>query len=739
VTPQAAGPAGALRDVELRIGGMTCAACAARIGRRLDRLDGVEANVNLVTETAYVRAPASVTDAELLQRVVDTGYTARLVERRDGWQDGEGTGDEDERDAEGAGYGPRLLVAALLGIPVVLVSMLPPLQFDGWEPVVLALATPIATWGAWPFHRRALVAARHGTSSMDTLVSIGIAAAYLWSFWAIVLGEGMPYLEVAAAVTGFLLLGRWLEARARRRSGDAVRALLHLGAKDVAVLRGGRETRVPVGELHVGDVFVVRPGEKIATDGVVTEGESSVDASMLTGEPVPVDVGPGDRVIGATVNAQGRLVVRATQVGEQTQLARIARLVRDAQSGRAPVQRLADRVSAVFVPAVIVLSVATTLAWLVFSGSATAAFTAGVAVLIIACPCALGLATPTALLVGTGRGAQLGVLIRGPEILETARRVDTVVLDKTGTVTEGRMALVDVVPASGESAGTVLRTAAAVEAASLHPVARSVVAGLAARPELGDVPAVTGFRSRHGLGVEGVVEGREVRVGRRTWLDSSDPAVVDASLQAAVEHAEAAGRTVVLVAWDGAVRGALTVADTVRPTSAAAIARLRALGLRPMLLTGDNARAAAGVAGQVGIEPGDVVAEVLPDGKVDAIRRLQRSGRRVAMVGDGVNDAAALAAADLGLAIGTGTDAAIEAADLTLVRADLGAAADAVELSRATLRTIRQNLGWAFGYNVAAIPLAAAGLLNPVVAGAAMAFSSVAVVLNSLRLRRFGS
>jgi Cu+-exporting ATPase len=723
---------GAARDVELRIGGMTCAACAARVGKRLSRLDGVEAHVNLVTETAHVRAPASVSDDDLVRRVVETGYTARLVERRD---PGAGDPADGADDGEGSGYGPRLVVSAALGVPVVLVSMVPALRFEGWEPVVLALATPVATWGAWPFHRRALAGARHGTSSMDTLVSIGIVAAYVWSLVAIAAGAGMPYLEVAAAVTVFLLLGRHLEARARRRSGDAVRALLHLGAKDVAVLRGGTETRIPVTELHVGDRFVVRPGEKIATDGRVEEGESSVDASMLTGEPVPVDVGPGDAVTGATVNSHGRLVVTATRVGEQTQLARIARLVREAQSGRAPVQRLADRVSAVFVPVVLALAAVTTVAWLVAAGSPSRAFTAGVAVLIIACPCALGLATPTALLVGTGRGAQLGILIRGPQVLESARRVEVVVLDKTGTVTEGRMALAEVVPAPGEDADDVLRTAGAVEAASEHPVARAVVEGVRARPELGAPPAVTAFRSRHGLGVEGTVDGREVRVGRRTWLDGE----VNPLLQAAVEHAEAAGRTVVLVAWDGTVRGALAVADTVRPTSAAAIARLTALGLRPVLLTGDNARAAAAVAAQVGIEPGDVVAGVLPEGKVDAVRRLQRSGRRVAMVGDGVNDAAALAAADLGLALGSGTDAAIEAADLTLVRGDLHAAADAVELSRATLRTIRQNLGWAFGYNVAALPLAAAGVASPVIAGAAMAFSSVAVVLNSLRLRRFGT
>jgi Cu+-exporting ATPase len=749
------------RDVELRIGGMTCASCASRVTKRLNRLDGVSATVNLATETANVRASAAVSDDDLVAAVVAAGYTARPPA-----PPGTGAGDSGDAGerAEATALRTRLIGSAVLTAPVLAISMVPRLQFEYWPWVVLALATPVATWGAWPFHRRALAGARRLTSSMDTLVSMGITAAYLWSLWAVVLGgagepggrmtvslvpmrgeaDDMPdvYFEVAAVVTVFLLLGRYLEARARRLSGAAVRALLDLGARDVAVLRpppGATdpdvrvEQRVPVADLMVGDLFVVRPGEKIATDGVVLEGESAVDESMLTGEPMPVEAVPGTPVTGATINGTGRLVVRATRVGERTRLAQIARLVKAAQAGRAPVQRLVDRVSGVFVPVIIAISVLTLAAWLVGTGDAERAFTAAVAVLIIACPCALGLATPTALLVGTGRGAQLGILIRGPEALESARRIDTVVLDKTGTVTEGRMRLANVVAARGETEAEVARITAAVEAASSHPAAQAIVDGVRGRLNGTTVPPVTGFRSRHGLGVEGTVEGRQVRVGRRTWLDGD----LDPLLQAAVEHAEGSGHTVVLTAWDGVPRGAFAVADTVKPTSAEAAGQLRELGLQAMLLTGDNARAAAAVAASIGIEPEHVVAEVLPEGKVDAVRRLQRSGRTVAMVGDGVNDAAALAAADLGIAMGSGTDAAIEAADVTLVRGDLRAVAQAVRLSRATLRTIRQNLGWAFGYNVAAVPLAALGLLNPMIAGAAMAFSSVAVVTNSLRLRRF--
>jgi Cu+-exporting ATPase len=619
----------------------------------------------------------------------------------------------------------------------------PALQFENWQWLALTLASPVAVWGAWPFHRAAVVNARHGSSTMDTLVSIGIAAAYLWSLWALFLGNaGMPgmtmsfrllpeqgggadelYLEVASAVTVFLLAGRYAEARAKRRSGAALTALLELGAKDAAVLRGGVEVRVPIGELAVGDRFVVRPGEKVATDGVVVGGSSAVDLSMLTGESVPVEVAEGDRVAGATVNVGGRLVVEATRVGAETTLAQLGRMVTQAQSGKAPVQRLADRVSAVFVPVVLVIAVGTLVAWLLITGDATAAFTAAVAVLVIACPCALGLATPTALLVGTGRGAQLGVLIKGPEVLENTRTVDTVLLDKTGTVTTGRMSVVEVV---GDP--DTLRLAAAVEAGSEHPIARAIVAA-AGTPSA----EVADFASQAGRGVTGTV------AGHRVAIDGAQP--LPDHLVPVVQAAEAAGRTAVRVAWDGGVRGVVVVADTVKPTSAAAIERLRGLGLRPVLLTGDNPGAAAAVARSVGLDPdrGEVVAGVLPAGKVDVVRDLQAEGRVVAMVGDGVNDAPALAQADLGLAMGSGTDVAIEASDLTLVRPDLDAAVDAIRLSRRTLAVIKGNLFWAFAYNVALVPLAALGFLNPVLAGLAMAASSVLVVTNSLRLRRFRS
>ena len=742
---------GDTREIELAVGGMTCASCAARIEKKLNRLDGVSASVNYATESAHVIAPLAVTNEELLATVERTGYTARLPEpeREDD------LGGDVEYD--GGDLRRRLLVSAVLTVPVVLLSMVPALQFDWWNWVVLALATPVFTWGAWPFHRAAAVNARHGASTMDTLVSIGISAAYLWSLWAMLLGgSGDPqmrmrmtllparsemgmhpelYFEVAAAVTVFLLAGRYAEHRAKRRSGAALRALLDLGAKDVAVLRDGAEHRVPVDALVVGDQFVVRPGEKIATDGEVVSGHSAVDESLLTGEPVPVEVGPGDTVTGATVNVSGRLVVRATRVGAQTRLAQIARLVTQAQSGKAPVQRLADRVSAVFVPVVLVIAALTLAGWLLLSGDVQAAFTAAVAVLIIACPCALGLATPTALLVGTGRGAQLGILIKGPEVLESTRTVDTVVLDKTGTVTQGRMRLLDVVPAPGEDRAAVLRRAGAVESASEHPVARAVADGAA---EQGDVPAVEGFANVAGSGVLGTVDGVEVLVGRRRWLVGEGVAVPP-ELDVALERFESDGATAVLVAWDGRARGAVAVADALKDTSVDAVGELRALGLDPVLLTGDNTRAARAVAQQVGIEADDehVIAEVHPEDKVSVVRSLQERGRVVAMVGDGVNDAAALAQADLGLAMGTGTDVAIEASDITLVRGDLRAAGDAIRLSRRTLATIKGNLFWAFAYNVAAIPLAAAGLLNPLVAGAAMAFSSVFVVTNSLRLRGF--
>jgi Cu+-exporting ATPase len=630
--------------------------------------------------------------------------------------------------------------------------MIPSLQFDNWQWLSLQLATPVVLWGAWPFHRAAWANLKHATATMDTLISLGVLAAWLWSLYALFLGDaGMPdmrmkfdliprggggdeiYLETASIVTTFILAGRYFEARAKRRAGAALEALLALGAKDVAVLDAdGAERRIPVEQLAVGDRFVVRPGEKVATDGVVEEGSSAVDQSLLTGESLPVEKGPGDTVAGATVNAGGRLIVRAAKVGADTALAQIARLVTEAQSGKAPVQRLADRISGVFVPIVIALSLATLGFWLGAGEDTAFAFTAAVAVLIIACPCALGLATPTALLVGTGRGAQLGLLIKGPEILESTRRADTIVLDKTGTITTGKMSLVDVAVAAGEDRGEVLRLAGAVEDASEHPIAQAIARG--ARDELGGLPAVEGFANREGLGVEGVVDGHGVQVGRPSFMREWS-LTVPGELDAAMRAAEELGRTAVVAAWDGAVRAVLVVADTVKPSSAEAVAQLRELGLRPVLLTGDNEATARAVASTVGID--EVIAEVLPSDKADVVRRLQAEGRVVAMAGDGVNDAPALAQADLGLAIGTGTDVAIEASDLTLVSGDLRAAADAIRLSRATLRTIKQNLAWAFGYNVAALPIAAAGFLNPVLAGAAMALSSVSVVANALRLRRF--
>jgi len=727
-------------EVELAIGGMTCASCAARVEKKLNRMDGVVATVNYATEKARVTFADGVTPDDLVATVERTGYTAGLP-TQDPAPTVDTDGTADRPDPAVASLRQRMLVTAALTVPVLALSMVPALQLDGWRWLALILATPVVTWGAWPFHRAALTALRHGGSTMDTLVSLGVTAAFGWSLYALFLGgaDDEIYLEVATGVTLFLLIGRYLEARARRASGAAMRALLSLGAKDVAVLRDGTEVRVPVTALHVGEQFVVRPGEKVATDGEVVRGTSAVDASVLTGEPVPVEVGPGDVVVGATVNVGGRLVVRATRVGADTQLAQIARLVEAAQNGKADVQRLADRVSGVFVPVVIGLAVATLAFWLGTGAQPDVAFTAAVAVLIIACPCALGLATPTALLVGTGRGAQLGIIVKGPEVLERTRRVDTVVLDKTGTVTTGRMTLLEVVPAHGVARNDVLRLGGALESASEHPVGRAVAA--AATAELGPLPQVHDFANIDGLGVQGVVDGPgdtayAVVVGRPALLaERSQPLPTD--LTNALDSAEADGRTVVAVGWDGAARGLLVVADTVKPTSVQAVQQLRDLGLRPLLLTGDNAAAAHAVGREVGIAPEDVVAGVLPAGKVEVVRRLQGEGRVVAMVGDGVNDAAALAAADLGLAMGTGTDVAMEASDLTLVRGDLRVAADAIRLSRATLRTIKTNLAWAFGYNVAALPLAAAGLLNPMIAGAAMAASSVLVVTNSLRLRRF--
>jgi P-type Cu+ transporter len=744
----------ALTDVELSIGGMTCASCANRVERKLNKLDGVTASVNYATEKARVSAPAGIDPAVLVAQVEAAGYTAELP-RPPVTDDGGGDGDAAPEDADPtAALRRRLVTSAVLAVPVVAMAMAPALQFTYWQWISLTLAAPVVTWGAWPFHRAAWTNLRHGAATMDTLVSMGVLAAFGWSLWALLFGTagepgmthpfeltiapsdgaGNIYLEVAAGVTTFILAGRYFEARAKRRAGAALRALLELGAKDVAVLRDGAEVRIPVERLAAGDRFVVRPGEKIATDGVVEDGSSAVDASMLTGESVPVEVGPGDAVAGATVNAGGRLVVRATRVGSDTQLAQMARLVEDAQSGKAAVQRLADRISGVFVPVVIALAVGALAFWLGAGAGATAAFTAAVAVLIIACPCALGLATPTALLVGTGRGAQLGILIKGPEVLESTRRVDTVVLDKTGTVTTGRMSLVEVHAAEGVAEDEVLRLAGAVEDASEHPIAAAIARG--ARDRVGALPAVEGFANVEGLGVRGVVDGRAVLVGRAALLEQwSQP--LGEELAAAKAAAEQQGRTAVAVAWDGAARAVLVVADAVKPTSARAVAELRALGLTPVLLTGDNSAAAHAVAAQVGIER--VVAEVLPAQKVDVVARLQDEGKVVAMVGDGVNDAPALARADLGLAMGTGTDVAIAASDLTLVRGDLRAAVDAIRLARRTLGTIRGNLFWAFAYNVAALPLAAAGLLNPMLAGAAMALSSVFVVANSLRLRGFTS
>ncbi|MDQ0984541.1 cation-translocating P-type ATPase [Streptomyces sp. V2I9] len=819
-TAEADSPDAEPSAAELIIGGMTCASCAARVEKKLNRMDGVTATVNYATEKARVTFAEGLKIGDLVATVEKTGYTARPVPRPERkaaaepaaapaappatpagpggnpYPDAAGTGSarrrpetapdtggdrtaapaagprsdrfegpapeptfasaareaDAEQDASLAALRQRLAVSAVLAVPVVLLAMAPALQFDYWQWLSLTLAAPVVVWGGLPFHRASWTNAKHGAATMDTLVSLGTLAAFGWSLWALFLGDaGMPgmrhgfdltvsradaastiYLEVAAGVVTFILLGRWLEARAKRKSGAALRALMRLGAKDVAVLRGGREVRVPAGTLAVGDRFVVRPGEKIATDGTVVEGSSAVDASMLTGESVPVEVGVGDPVTGATLNAGGRLVVQATRVGADTQLARMAQLVEDAQNGKASAQRLADRISAVFVPVVITLALATLGYWLGNGAGPTAAFTAAVAVLIIACPCALGLATPTALMAGTGRGAQLGILIKGPEVLETTRRADTIVLDKTGTVTTGRMTLQTIHTTPTTTETQVLRLAGALENASEHPIAQAIAT--AATDTTGPLTTPEDFQNIPGLGVQGTVEGHAVLVGRPRLL--SDAAIpLPPALSDALAEAEENGRTAIVVAWDGEARGVLGVADAVKESSAAAVAELRALGLTPVLLTGDNRAVADAVAREVGID--EVYAEVMPQDKVDMVERLQAEGRVVAMVGDGVNDAAALAQADLGLAMGTGTDAAIEASDLTLVRGDLKVTADAIRLSRRTLTTIRGNLFWAFGYNVAALPLAASGLLNPMIAGAAMAFSSVFVVTNSLRLRAF--
>ena len=742
--------AGTQQTVALEIGGMTCASCAARIGKRLNKIEGVEANVNYATERATITFPDSISAEELIGQIEAVGYTAALPRPADtAAPAGEESSDE---DTPNRAIRDRLIGSTLLTIPVLALSMITPLQFNSWQWLTFALAWPVVLWGAWPFHRAAWMNLRHGAATMDTLISVGTLAAFGWSVYALFWGSaGMPnmkmsfsftiergggqgeiYLEVASAVTVFILAGRYFESRAKRKSGAALRALLDMGAKDVAVLRDGAEVRIPVGQLTVGDRFVVRPGEKVATDGIVQEGSSAIDASLLTGESVPVEVEPGSPVTGATVNAGGRLIVQATRVGADTALAQIARLVTEAQNGKATVQRLADKISAVFVPVVIALAVGTLGYWLGTGETAPASFTAAVAVLIIACPCALGLATPTALLVGTGRGAQLGILIKGPQVLESTRRIDTVVLDKTGTVTTGRMALVDVVPVGDTTVDEVLRLVGAVEVASEHPIAQAIADG--AREAVGELAHAEDFASLQGLGVQGVVDGHAIVVGRERLLADWAMPLTD-ELRAAKVEAESLGRTAILAGWDGELRAMLVVADTVKTTSREAIERLRSLGLDPILLTGDNERSARAVADRVGIDA--VFAEVLPSDKVDVVRALQRDGKVVAMIGDGVNDAAALAQADLGIAMGTGTDAAIEASDLTLIRGDLLAAADAVRLSRRTLATIKTNLFWAFAYNIAAIPLAAAGLLNPLIAGASMGLSSIFVVSNSLRLRRF--
>jgi Cu+-exporting ATPase len=737
----------------LEIGGMTCASCAMRIEKKLNKLEGVVATVNYATEKAKVTVPDGYDPALLIAEVEKTGYSAALPAPKKKRGD-DTTGDAADEDPELRSLRNRLIGSVVLTVPVIAMAMTPALQFMYWQWASLALAAPVIVWAAWPFHKAAWTNLRHGAATMDTLISMGTSAAFLWSLYALFFGTaGTPgmthpfefalapsdgaaniYLEVGAGVTMFILAGRYFEKRSKKQAGAALRALLELGAKEVAVLRGGVETKIPVEDLQVGDEFIVRPGEKIATDGIVVSGTSAVDASMLTGEAVPVEVAEGDSVTGATTNVGGRLVVRATRIGSDTQLAQMAQLVEDAQTGKAEVQRLADRISGVFVPIVIVIAVVALGGWLGAGFPVTAAFTAAVAVLVIACPCALGLATPTALLVGTGRGAQMGVLIKGPEVLESTRKIDTVVLDKTGTVTTGKMTLVDVFVEAGTDRAELLRLAGALEDASEHPIAQAIAKG--ATQEVGALPAPEDFANIEGKGVQGIVDGHAVLVGRDSLLAEWSQKL-SRELASTKARAEGEGKTVVAVGWDGQARGILVVADTVKPSSAEAIRRFKEIGLTPILLTGDNEAVARQIAAEVGIE--EVIAEVLPKDKVDVVTRLQREGKTVAMIGDGVNDAPALAQADLGLAMGTGADVAIEASDITLVRGDLRSAVDAIRLSRKTLGTIKTNLFWAFAYNVAAIPVAALGMLNPMLAGAAMALSSVFVVGNSLRLRGFQS
>ncbi|MCC3283765.1 heavy metal translocating P-type ATPase [Arthrobacter caoxuetaonis] len=734
---------GAEREVSLDIQGMTCASCVNRVERKLGKIDGVTASVNLPLHSAHVRVPAGVSDKDLVDTVAAAGYSATVAVP-------EGADHEDHMAHGGtaAQLRPRLITAAALTVPVLLVSMVPAFQFPNWGWVVAALALPVVLWSAWPFHRAAAVNARHLASTMDTLVSLGVSAAYLFSLGELIADPALTaepgmaeggnlYFEVAAVVTTFLLLGRFLEARAKTSAADALTSLLSLGAKDAVVLRGGREERIAAGELVPGDVFVVRPGEKVATDGIIVDGESAIDAALITGESLPVEVHPGDPVTGATVNTSGRLLVRATRVGSETTLAQMGRLVSAAQSGKAPIARLADRISSVFVPVVLGIAVVTFLLWLVLTGDLQSAFVSAVAVLVIACPCALGLATPVGLLTGTGRGAQLGILIKGPQVLEDTRTVDTILLDKTGTVTTGKLSVARTVPLSGAGApgnsDALLRLAGSVENAAEHPIARAIAAAAEAGPGLAPV---TGFVSSPGGGVRGTVDGHLVIAGRPGWLEENGVPVEAAALEL-LEAEQISGATAVLVAVDGTAAGVISLQDTIKEGSAAAVARLAALGLRPVLLTGDNAVVAATVAREVGIRPEDVLADVRPEGKVEAVRRFQSQGATVAMAGDGVNDAAALAQADLGIAMGSGTDAAMAAADLTVMGSSLGQVATAIELSRRTLRTIKVNLFWAFFYNAVGIPVAAFGLLNPMIAGAAMAASSVLVVANSLRLRSF--